>query len=286
MFGAESLIGRRVGLIELRAVLGEGGAAMVFKGHDLQHRRDVAVKLLKSEWARHSRVRARFEQEAAVLSTLSHPSIPKFYELEPFRGSLAMILELVPGENLEQLLGKDEVLAARRCVPWFIEVLAALHHAHERKVIHRDVKPGNIMVAAETVKILDFGLAKALDNADLTADGTTVGTLLYLAPEQALGRNVDARTDVYSTSVTLYRSVTGAMPFETKTRAEILKAVLSAPAIPPSEQWPLIDPTLEGILLRGLDKNPERRFASARAMQEALQSWLRGVEDAEPRRTR
>lgn len=191
-----------------------------------------------------------------------------------FDGTLILVEELVKGETLADLIAREEVVHASRAVPWFIQILDALEHIHSKKVVHRDVKPANIMIHEGGIKIVDFGLALTHENADLTVEGTTVGTVYYIPKEQARGEDTDHRADIYATGVSLYHTVTGCLPFECKTRQELVQAVLSEPPIAPSDQWPIIDSDLEGVILKAMAKNPSERFQSAADMKAALEGWL------------
>jgi eukaryotic-like serine/threonine-protein kinase len=270
----KTLIGSRIGHYKILAELGRGGAATVYRGEDLKNKKDVAIKILADRWAKHDRIRNRFLSEGRILASLDHEGIPGFFNMLEARGTLILIEELGTGLNLGDVIESEEVLHGTRCVPWFIGVLEALNHAHSRRVIHRDIKPGNIMVIKDGIKILDFGLALTPENAALTAKGTTVGTVYYISREQACGEDLDHRTDIYATGVTLYHAVTGSLPFECKTRQELIHAVLHDKPIPPSEQWPIIDSKLEAIILKAMAKNPAERYQSARQMQSALIQWL------------
>lgn len=269
------MIGERVGPWEIRAALGEGGAASVWRADHRQSGASVAVKILKRRWSEHERVRRRFVREGQVLRNLDHPGIPKFLELRVWQDRPALIMELVRGLTIADLLESNEILHAPRLVPWICEVLSALAHAHARHIVHRDIKPANLLIGVDGVKVLDFGLARVGDESRLTADGTTVGTLHYLPPEQARGEPLDGRADLYALGVTLYHCLTGELPYEARTASELMAAVRRGDLIPPSRRWPLIDPELEAIILRAMAHRPEQRHADAGAMRRALLDWLK-----------
>jgi eukaryotic-like serine/threonine-protein kinase len=273
--GRQKVIGSRIGHYKILAELGRGGAATVYRGRDLKNDRDVAIKILAHRWAKHERIRTRFMFEARILASLDHIGIPSFIDLLEHGDSLLIVEELATGLNLNEIIDKEDVLYGARCVPWFIAILDALAHAHSKKVIHRDIKPANIMIVKDGIKILDFGLALTPDNAKLTAEGTTVGTIYYISREQACGEPVDCRSDLYAVGVSLYHAITGSMPYECKTRPELIRAVLHDAPIAPREQWPIIDPKLESIVLKAMSKNPEQRFQSARGMQKVLIDWYK-----------
>lgn len=268
------MFGVRIGPYRVLDEIGRGGAAKVYRAQDIYRKNEVAIKILETKWAKHPRVKNRFLREAEVLKKLEHPGIPKFYELRKHENTYALVEELCLGLTLEELLKSDDVIDGRRCVPWFIKTLDALNYAHQNGVIHRDMKPGNVLVSTSGTKILDFGLALLPDSPRLTAQGTTVGTIFYIPREQAKGQKLDGRADIYSLGVTLYQCVTGALPYESSTTQEVIRAVLLEPPIPPSDQWPILDAQLEAIILKAMAKDREQRYQNALEMKAALEAWL------------
>lgn len=263
----------RIGPYELGKRLGSGGAAAVFAGKDIRSEEKVAIKVLRPEWAEDNRCRMRFAREAYLLRNLEHRGIPAFKELRRFRGTLVLIEELVEGETLDQRIASDGAVYGQDCVPWFISVLETLEYIHSQGIVHRDLKPQNIALGESGPKILDFGLAHVPEATRLTKAGRTVGTPAYLSQEQARGLIVDARTDVYAIGVSMYRTLTGAMPFHGETRRDLMKAILTEDPVPPREQWPTVDRDLQRIVLKALEKDPEERYQSAHEMRRALESW-------------
>jgi len=269
------VIGVRVGPYQILGELGRGNASQVWRGRDLYRKHEVAIKILEPRWLKNPRVRERFRREGEALRRMEHPGIPRLYELREHEGSLALIEELRRGRLLSELLEEEEVIPAQRAVPWFVSILDALSHAHERGVLHRDLKPENIQIEEGRVSILDFGLARLDDMPSITQTGTTVGTLCYMPPEQALGRPLDVRSDVFGAAAALYRVVTGSFAYEcTDDLRALLQAVVRGAIVAPRDQWPIVDEALERILLRAMALDPGRRYASAQEMKSALEGWL------------
>lgn len=263
-----------VGPYEVRRRLGKGGAAVVFRGRDRANNRDVALKILKRRWAEDNRCRVRFAREAFILRSLSHSAVPEFIELRRYQGSLVLVEEYVRGATLDALIKEESAIYAERCVPWFITILDALEHIHGQGIVHRDLKPQNLLISGDSPKILDFGLAQMTGSPRLTKPGRTVGTPHYLSQEQARGQRVDRRADIYALGVTMYRTLTGCLPFDGETRRKLLHAILKEEPVPLTEQWPSVDPDLQAIVLKALSKEPEERYQSAAEMRVALESWL------------
>lgn len=264
----------RIGPFELRRKLGQGGAAVVFMGFDLKHGREVAVKILNEDWAKKDRCRVRFAREAYILKNLDHPGVPKFVELRRHRKTLVLIEEFIQGQTLSQVIANESVIYGPRCVPWFISLLETLEHIHGQHIIHRDLKPENLVIGEQGIKILDFGLAKMKGTSRLTQRGRTVGTPHYLSKEQACGRDVDIRTDIYSVGVTMYRTLTGELPFTGETKRSLVHSIVFEEPAALAEHWPTIDRELGAIVLKALAKDPEQRYQSAREMRLSLEAWL------------
>ena len=235
--------GTRLGPYEILAALGAGGMGEVYRARDARLNRDVALKVLPEIFARDPERMARFRREAQLLASLNHPNIAQLYGVEESAGVRALVMEYVPGETLKGPLAVEDAIPIAR------QVAEGLEYAHDRGVIHRDLKPANIKVTPEgTVKILDFGLAKALEGelalADLapnsptlslapTRAGMILGTAAYMSPEQAKGKPVDRRADIWAFGVVLAEMLTGRQFYSRETVAETLSAVMrDQPAIP------------------------------------------------------
>ena len=256
-----------VGRYHLGALLGEGGMGQVWRARDVALDREVAVKLLAAPDV--AEARERFLREARAAAALNHPNIVAIHDLGQESGCLFLVMELVAGGSLREHPPQsvDEAVEVGR------QLCAALAHAHAQGLVHRDVKPANVLLVAGasrlTVKLADLGLATSSAASRLTVEGGIVGTVAYLAPEQAIGRVVDGRADLYSLGVLLYELVTGRLPFS-GTPVALISQHLHAPVVPPRSHRPDLDPALEAVILRLLAKDPAQRFASADETAAAL----------------
>jgi serine/threonine-protein kinase len=270
--GLGDVLGGRYRLVEL---LGQGGMATIYRATDSQLGRDVAVKVLHPEYGRDPDFVARFRQEAHAAASLSHPGIVSVYDFGTDDAGPYLVMELVDGEDLAALLRRNGPLPPRQAARLVAEVARALDAAHDRGIVHRDVKPGNIMLTATgRVKVTDFGIARAWADAGLTLPGTTLGSVHYFSPEQALGEPATAASDVYSLGIVLYELLTGRRPWEGDSAASVAMARISAPPPRVSDVRPTVPPALEVIDRKGLARDAADRFASAGAMAEALEAFL------------
>jgi len=289
--------GTRVGVYEIASLLGAGGMGEVYRARDTKLGRDVAIKILPPAFAADPERLARFEREARVLASLNHPHIAQIYGVEESSGITALVLEFVEGETLAarlqgtRSLGLTDILAIAR------QIADALDAAHERGIVHRDLKPGNIVITPDgTVKVLDFGLARganASDDCELTnsptmlratVDGVLLGTAPYMSPEQARGKAVDKRTDIWAFGCVLYEMLAGRRAFPGETTTDSLAAILEREpdwsALPPSTP-----PHVQRLLRRCLDKDPKRRLrdiGDARADLDAVHAAAPAARSASP----
>ena len=278
---AGTVIGERY---KIEEVIGEGGVSVVYRCSHSFLRKDVAIKVLRPELASMPPVVERFHREARSVAQLDHPNIVRVIDFgKSSSGSLFLVMDLIEGTSLADQLEREGWLAPTNAVRIAISILTGLEHAHSRGVIHRDLKPDNIMIlGAETgpaeVKILDFGIAKLGDveigSRPITEAGMVFGTPRYMSPEQAAGEPVDHRSDLFAIGIILYQLLSGQLPFDGETTVQILRRVLTQPAprlmvngLPSTTSEALAD-----VVARALAKNPEERFPSARVMREALQS--------------
>jgi tetratricopeptide (TPR) repeat protein len=273
----ESIIGRTIAHYEILELLGIGGAAEVYRAHDVVGGREVALKLL-SDRADPAMV-LRFAREAKALARLDHPHIVKTFDAGVANGQRYLAMELVRGGSLKERLQRGP-LEWHQAVRLAAQVAQALAHAHAAGVIHRDLKPGNIMLDDEgTARLMDFGLAHVSDASAMTRTGTVMGTVYYLSPEQAVGKRVDARSDLYSLGAVLYEMVTGLPPFTGPSAVSIIYKILNEPAPRLRDVSPSLPPLLDGLVDRLLQKDASRRFGDAAETLLALET----VERYDPR---
>ena len=266
------VLGGRYRLVEL---LGQGGMATIYRATDAQLGREVAVKVLHPEYGRDPDFVARFKQEAQSAASLSHPNIVGVYDFGTDAVGPYIVMELVDGEDVATLLARNGPLPPRQAARLAAEVAHALAAAHARGIVHRDVKPGNILVSSDgRVKVTDFGIARAWADARLTLPGVTLGSVHYFSPEQALGEQATEASDTYSLGIVLYELLSGRRPWEGDSAAAVAMARISAPPPLVSAIRPNVPPALEAIDRRALNPDPAARFASAREMAEALEGFL------------
>jgi eukaryotic-like serine/threonine-protein kinase len=268
------------GRYELGRVLGTGGMATVYLAGDRVLQRQVAVKVLNPPYALDPAFVERFAAEARTAARLSHPNVVAVFDSGADAGVHYLVMEYVPGESLVALLRRQGPLPPRRAAGLAAQVCAALAAAHAQGVIHRDVKPGNVLLAGDgRVRVADFGIAKAATDHAGTGDGMVLGTAAYLPPEQAQGGPADARSDLYALGCVLYELLTGAPPFGSKTDSlpmAILERQVRQPPEPPSARNPLVDHGLDAVVLTALAKRPEQRYQSAQALRDDLERLLSG----------
>ena len=274
--------GRRLGPYEVVAPLGSGGMGEVFKARDTRLERSVAIKILPAAFAADARLRARFEREAKSISQLNHPNICVLHDIGFEEGMAYLVLELVDGETLASRLLRGR-LSVPDVIRYGADVADALDRAHRAGIVHRDVKPGNIMITKSGAKLLDFGLAKDTGSAEvlntqtqqkpLTQEGSIVGTLQYMAPEQLTGDATDARTDIFALGAVLYEMLSGHRAFEGSTRTSLVTAILSGAPRPVSEAQPLAPSALQRVVSKCLEKDPEARWQSAKDVADELR-WI------------
>jgi serine/threonine protein kinase len=258
------MIGRVVGNYKIIEVLGEGGVGMVYKGVDTMLDREVAIKVLRPELASQTSVVERFRTEAVTLAKLSHPNIATLYSLFRHGNDLFMVLEFIEGETLDRILFRRGAISAEEAIPIFCQALEGINFAHQRGVVHRDIKPGNMILTGDGVlKVLDFGIARLLGSNRMTRVGNVVGTLEYMSPEQVRGLETDARSDVYGLGIMLYEILTGRLPFESENDFELMKMQTEATPRAPRALNPEIPAEIEAAILKAVAKNADERFQTA-----------------------
>jgi serine/threonine-protein kinase len=266
-------VGDVVGDYQVAGILGAGGMGQVYKVRNMISDRVEALKILLPNLEADPELADRFLREIKVQASLDHPNIAALHTAQRVGNQLLMFMEFVEGESLESLLQRGPLPAAYG-VNYIGQVAAALAYAHARGVIHRDIKPANMMLTPDgTVKLMDFGIAKAAADRRLTQAGHTVGSLYYMSPEQINGaQNLDARSDLYSLGVSLYEVVTGRRPFQGDSDYSIMAAHLQSTPVPPIQIDPSVPAPLNQIILTAIAKDPAQRFQSADAFRAALES--------------
>jgi len=263
-------IGDTVGDYQVTGVLGRGGMGHVFRvRHTISHREE-AMKIVLPDFEARPDAGERFLREIRVQASLSHPNIAALHTAFRVGPQLLMVMELVEGVSLEGLLRQGPI-GLDRAINYTQQVLAALAYAHERGVIHRDIKPANILVTPDgTVKLMDFGIARAAGQRELTGSGVALGSLYYMSPEQVSGLAVDARSDLYATGITLYEMATGQRPIQGGSEYSIMQAHLVKAPAPPSAISPEIPAAISSAILKSLAKQPADRFQTAQEFRVAL----------------
>ncbi len=268
---------------EIGGVLGRGGMAEVHRGRDLRLGREVAVKVLRHDLARDPSFQVRFRREAQASASLNHPAIVAVYDTGEDRTATGatpyIVMEYVEGETLRDVIRREGHLTPERAMALSADICGALDFSHRNGIVHRDVKPGNVMITPQgTVKVMDFGIARAVSDsaATMTSTAAVIGTAQYLSPEQARGESVDARSDVYSLGCLLYELVCGAPPFTGDSPVSVAyQHVREDPRLPSSIN-PAIPPELDSILLKAMSKNHANRYQSAAEMRNDLLRALAG----------
>ncbi|MEO6771879.1 MAG: serine/threonine-protein kinase [Kofleriaceae bacterium] len=276
--GAHRMLGQVVlSVYELVDVIGQGGMSVVYKARHKLTEQEVALKILPPELAAHSQFKSRFLEEARALAALDHPNIVHLYNFGQENQSFVLAMQFVRGKTWERLILESQRLAWADSVKIAIDVLKALEYAHGRGVVHRDMKPSNVLVRAHDhmATVMDFGIAKMTTSTKLTATGQTMGTVRYMSPEQVRGQEVDLRTDIYSLGATLYESLVGDTPFDGSTHFEIMTKHLSEAPKRPSTLGVEVPPAVEDALMRSLAKRATDRFETARDLRLVLEAALR-----------
>src|SRR5262245_37133496 len=288
--------GSKLGPYEVLSAIGAGGMGEVYKARDPRLERNVAVKVLPSHLSASPEVRQRFEREAKTISQLSHPHICALYDVGNQDGVEYLVMEYLEGETLAQRLLNGSI-PAEQTLKYGIEITDALDKAHRQGIVHRDLKPGNVMLTKTGVKLLDFGLAKAVQPASsasslsvlptqavapLTQEGTILGTFQYMAPEQLEGKEADARTDIFAFGAVLYEMATGKKAFSGSSQASLISAILRDDPLPISQVQPMSPPALDRVVRGCLAKDPEDRWQSAGDVGKQLKGIADGSEAALP----
>ncbi|TVR75777.1 MAG: serine/threonine-protein kinase [Sphaerobacteraceae bacterium] len=261
----------------LDEVVGEGGMAVVYRGYDLVLNRDVAVKLLRDQYGSDENFLARFDREAQSAARLSHPNIVNVYDVGEDNNVRYIVMENIEGPNLKELIRRQGPFTVDGAAFIIRQIANGLDFAHARDLVHRDIKPQNILVDNNgNVKVVDFGIAKGISDSNLTEAGTGMGTVHYVSPEQARGEQATPSSDVYSTGVVLYEMLTKTIPFDADSPVGVAMQHVNAVPPPPSEINPQLPKEIDEFIEIALAKTPEERFQSAGEMASALEALSRG----------
>ena len=268
------ILGNRYEIIEK---VGNGGMATVYKATDLVLKRYVAVKILRDEFTTDEEFIKRFETEAQSAARLVHPNIVSIFDVGVDNGIYYIVMELIKGKTLKEIIVEE-----RGPLPWkwsvnvAIQIASALEMAHKNNIIHRDIKPHNIIITEDGIaKVTDFGIAKAVSNSTITAFGTTIGSVHYFSPEHARGGYTDAKSDLYSLGVVMYEMVTGKVPFDADTPVSVALKHMQEEPVPPIEMNPHLPEAVNKIILKALKKDPMYRYQTATELLEDLRMALK-----------
>lgn len=276
----DKYIGKRLdGRYEIHELLGVGGMAYVYKAYDNIEKRWVAIKILKEELAGNSDFLRRFRNESKAIAVLSHPNIVKVYDVSFGDRIQYIVMEYIDGITLKQYIEQQGEIKWREALYFTVQILRALQHAHEKGIIHRDIKPQNIMLLEDgTIKVTDFGIARFSQAETQTMTDKAIGSVHYIAPEQARGGYINDKADIYSVGVMLYEMLTGQLPFVADNAVSVAIMQMQAEPTPPSRINPSIPKGLEEITMHAMGKNPAQRFPSAADMLEDVERFRRNPE--------
>ncbi len=266
------MIGQQIGEFRIIEKLGEGGMGVVYKAIDVRLDRPVAIKMLTASLTDNPELVQRFQAEARAQANLNHTNLATLYAFLIDQGNAYMVMEFVEGENFDQIIRRNGPVTPRDAVPWFKQALLGIGAAHRVGIIHRDIKPSNLMLNRQgIVKVMDFGIAKAVGSRGMTRTGMHLGTLAYMSPEQIQNRTIDVRTDIYALGVTLYEMLSGHVPFESASEYQIMQDHVSS--VPPAlvRYYPYAPKEFEGVVAKALAKNPDDRFQTVEEFGVALE---------------
>ncbi|MCM1363881.1 MAG: Stk1 family PASTA domain-containing Ser/Thr kinase [Faecalibacterium sp.] len=273
----ENYVGKRLdGRYEIIEILGVGGMAVVYKAYDNIDGRIVAVKILKDEFIANEDFRRRFKNESKAIALLSHPNIVKVYDVSYGDRLQYIVMEYVDGITLKEYIQQQGTVNTREAIYFVTQILRALQHAHDKGIVHRDIKPQNIMLISDgTIKVTDFGIARFSRSETSTMTDMAIGSVHYISPEQAKGSVTDAKTDVYSVGVVLYEMLTGRLPFQSDNAVSVAIMQLQNNPVNPREINPNIPVGLEQIIIRAMQKNQSDRYQSASEMLMDIEKYKR-----------
>ena len=273
----DKYLGKKLdGRYEIMEIIGIGGMANVYKAYDTIEDRIVAVKILREEYMDNADMRRRFKNESKAMAVLNHPNIMRVYDVSFSDRLQSIVMEFIDGITLKEYIEQEKVLKWKEAVHFTVQILRALQHAHDKGIVHRDIKPQNIMLLSDgTIKITDFGIARFARSETRTLTDKAIGSVHYISPEQAAGDTIDARTDIYSVGVMLYEMLTGKVPFEADTPVSVALKQIQSKAVLPREVNPSIPEGLQEITMHAMEKDAGKRYQSAAQMLRDIDEFKR-----------
>ena len=274
-------IGKKLdGRFEILRLIGTGGMADVYKAHDILEDKIVAVKILKKEFAENEEFLRRFRNESRAIAVLSHPNIVKVIDVSFSNKMQYIVMEYIDGITLKDYLETEKVLDWNTASYFMLQILRALGHAHDMGIVHRDVKPQNIMILSDgTIKVMDFGIAKFAREEGLTTTAQAIGSVHYISPEQARSDATDEKSDIYSAGIVFYEMLTGQKPFDNENPISVALMHMQARAKKPSDVNPDVPKGLEEIILKAIEKEPSDRYLSASVMINDIEKFKSSPEE-------
>lgn len=273
----DKYLGKKLdGRYEITELIGIGGMANVYKAYDVIENRVVAVKILREEYMGNEEMRRRFKNESKAMAVLNHSNVMKVYDVSFSDRMQSIVMEYIDGITLKEYIEQQGCLKWKEAVHFTVQTLRALQHAHDKGIVHRDIKPQNIMLLSDgTIKITDFGIARFARSETRTLTDKAIGSVHYISPEQAAGAATDARTDLYAVGVILYEMLTGRVPFEADTPVSVALKQIQSTAIPPRQLNPSIPEGLQEITLHAMEKDITKRYQSAAQMLRDIDEFKR-----------
>ena len=273
----DNYVGKRLdGRYEVQEIIGVGGMSVVYKAYDNVDDRIVAVKILKDEFLQNDDFVRRFKNESKAIAVMSHPNIVKVYDVSFGEKLQYIVMEYVDGITLKEYIQKQGAITWNDALYFTTQILRALQHAHDKGIVHRDIKPQNIMLLADGhIKVTDFGIARFSRSETKTLTENAIGSVHYISPEQAKGEFTDERADIYSLGVVLYEMLAGRVPFDADSAVSVAIQHLSSVPLAPRDIDPSIPEPLELICMKAMNSDPNKRYASADAMIEDLEKFRR-----------
>ena len=273
----DKFIGKRLdGRYEIKEIIGVGGMANVYKAVDVTDNKVVAVKILREEYMANEEFSRMFKNESKAIAVLSHPNIVKVYDVIFTDKFQSIVMEYIDGITLKEYIDQQKVLRWKEAVYFTVQILRALQHAHAKGIVHRDIRPHNIMLLSDgTVKMMDFGIARFARSDQRTSSDKAIGSVHYISPEQAQGGVIDEKTDIYSVGIMLFEMLTGQLPFEAESPVSVAIKQIQSQAVLPRSLNPSIPKGLEEITMKAMEKNPANRYQSATEMLEDIDTFKR-----------